>query len=338
MNEVNKTYPTFGIVVINPEDFKTYKEAGYEISNGFINRLHLLKQVTEISVDKYELLRKIVHCVDHYVAPIVPQFPCVTNSELNIQSGIVQFDLNVDRYINVNLSNIFKEEKQTYRRGFIGSESFTSICLGASWFWFMETKDVGMVGMRAFVLHTTIQCEHFHLSKDNVLTFSPAGRPENDAVSFVHYVANAIKNQLNHQRTIQSQTSVRKFDANLYHPRRNINIALDFDGTVTSDYYGFTAMAEMLRERGHKVYLVTMRYRSECVRDKTFMDLVEKVDGFIHTDRQSKKPYCEANGIKIHVWIDDNPEAVNKSAVQIWGTASPEGSIVIEEHGSENHN
>lgn len=331
-------YPTYGIAIINPENLAVYKEAGYSLDKGYFNLSHPPKQVREMSVDKYELLRKITHCVDHYVVPITDDIPCVTEQEPNAHSGVVEFGLHIDRFINVNLSNIFKDEKQSPRPGLIGSEVFESIYKGTSWFWFMETKDVGIVGLRAFVLHTTIQCEHFHLSKDNMLTFSPAGRPENDAVSFVHYAANSIKGQLSHRRTIEGQISVRKFDANLCHPRRNINIALDFDGTVTSDYYGFTAMAEMLRARGHKVYLVTMRYRSECVRDKTFMDLVEKVDGYIHTDRQSKKPYCEANGIKIHVWIDDNPEAVNKSAVQIWGTASPEGSIVIEEHGSENHN
>ena len=32
------------------------------------------------------------------------------------------------------------------------------------------------------------------------------------------------------------------------------------------------------------------------------------------------------------------PEAVTQSAVQIWGTSSPEGQIVIEEHGSKTNN
>lgn len=338
MNEINKTYPTFGIVVINPEKFKENNLAAYKQEDGYLNIQHHPADIIEMSVDKEELLNKVKLCADHYVVPITDYFKCITNPIIHAHSGCYGLDRNVAEYINLNLSNIFRNEIQTPNLSFISSKDFENIYAISTWFWFMQTKDVGILGIRADALFRTLMLEHFHIDASGVMISTPGGACSDDAQAFITYVAETIKKQLEHYRFILNNPPAPKFDANLYHPRRNINIALDFDGTVTSDYYGFTAMAEMLRERGHKVYLVTMRYRSECVRDKTFMDLVEKVDGYIHTDRQSKKPYCEANGIKIHVWIDDNPEAVNKSAVQIWGTASPEGSIVIEEHGSENHN
>lgn len=332
-NEIN--YPTYGISVIPPGRVAAYKDTRYVVNNGYFNLSHHPKEVREMSVDKYELLRKITHCDDHYVVPVTDNIPCVTVPEADDKTGVIQFDLNVDRYINVNLSNIFKTEKQIPRHGLIGSEVFESIYKGTSWFWFMETKDNGLVGMRAFVLHTTIQCEYFHLTKNNILTFIPAGRPENKAVAFVQFAADTIKQRLEHERVISEQQKTPGYDATLFYPKHNINIALDFDGTVTSDYYGFMAMAKMMRDRGHKVYLVTMRYKSECERDKTFMDMAKQLDGFIHTDRQAKRPFCLSKGIKIHVWIDDNPEAVTQHAVQIWGSVSPEGDIVIEEHGTK---
>lgn len=39
----------------------------------------------------------------------------------------------------------------------------------------------------------------------------------------------------------------------------------------------------------------------------------------------AKKPFLLELGIVIHVWIDDNPRAVEESALQIWGRVHPEG-------------
>lgn len=109
-------------------------------------------------------------------------------------------------------------------------------------------------------------------------------------------------------------------------------IALDYDGTVTSDPQAFTQLINLFRQRGHLVYIVTMRYLSECQRDPQFMRIAELCDGIIPTDRKAKREACLAAGITPHIWIDDNPAAVDKSATDIWGSASPEGEIVIEVH------
>ena len=113
-----------------------------------------------------------------------------------------------------------------------------------------------------------------------------------------------------------------------------MRIGLDYDGTVTSDYMGFVAFVRMMRQRGHEVYVTTMRYVSECKNDLEFCVFAKNVDGVIATGREAKKEYCLKYGITIDVWIDDNPRAVEESANQIWGTPSPEGTVVIEDHAT----
>lgn len=111
-----------------------------------------------------------------------------------------------------------------------------------------------------------------------------------------------------------------------------ISIALDYDGTVTSDPVGFLALVKLLRSRGHHIRVVTMRYESECFNDPDFISFSRECGGFIATGRKAKRPHCASVGHTFHIWIDDNPEAVYKTANEIWGTSSPEGCVVIEKH------
>ena len=109
-----------------------------------------------------------------------------------------------------------------------------------------------------------------------------------------------------------------------------MNIALDYDGTASADPVIFKSIVKLLRDAGHKVYIVTMRFHSECFElQQTWGPLV---DGIIPTARQAKRPVTDAAGIPIHVWIDDNPEAVTMSALQIWGSSSQEGTVVVVDH------
>lgn len=96
-----------------------------------------------------------------------------------------------------------------------------------------------------------------------------------------------------------------------------MNVALDYDGTYTEDPELWLAFVRALELRGHNVWIVTMRYASETAdMDKRIMELV---DGVVFTGRQAKRKACEERGIKIHVWVDDNPEAVVLSGQEIWG-------------------
>jgi UDP-galactopyranose mutase len=87
-----------------------------------------------------------------------------------------------------------------------------------------------------------------------------------------------------------------------------MNISLDFDDTYTRDPILWDNFVVNARRHGHKVYVVTMRYKEEG--QEVYEALAENVDQIIFTGRMAKKPYVEAKGIDISVWIDDNPFAV----------------------------
>ena len=109
--------------------------------------------------------------------------------------------------------------------------------------------------------------------------------------------------------------------------------ALDWDGCAEENIPLWLMFVRMARATGNKVYIVTMRYPSEVAGTKdgkkaiphTF---IEEVDGVICSARQAKRTATEWAGIKIDVWIDDHPMAVDKSAEEIWGWCTPEGVIV----------
>lgn len=113
-----------------------------------------------------------------------------------------------------------------------------------------------------------------------------------------------------------------------------ITFGLDWDGTVTCDPTMWLLICMLMRKRGHKVYIVTMRFPSECQDiPQIFLD---NVDGIYPTSRMPKQEHMLKHDIMVHVWIDDNPKAVYQNALQIWGASSPEGQIVIEKHENTN--
>ncbi|MCW5156378.1 HAD family hydrolase [Burkholderia cenocepacia] len=83
-----------------------------------------------------------------------------------------------------------------------------------------------------------------------------------------------------------------------------MNVALDFDGTFTEDPEAWHVVIDLFLKRGHSVFLVTMRHPNEA--NRAMKDLAKKIT-VIFTSRQAKKKFVEEQGIKINVWIDDNP-------------------------------
>lgn len=106
-------------------------------------------------------------------------------------------------------------------------------------------------------------------------------------------------------------------------------LALDYDGTYTADPDLWLAFVRGAKQRGHAVHVVTMRYESEIYGGaraaKMDWRLMAFVDSIVFTGRKAKKPVCEERGLKIDVWIDDNPGAVLMSAEELWGTQCVEG-------------
>lgn len=109
-----------------------------------------------------------------------------------------------------------------------------------------------------------------------------------------------------------------------------MNFALDYDGCGNADIEAFHAAVAELQDRGHRVYVVTMRYPSECA--KVIEDYGVIADGIIPTSRRRKREACEKLGLPISIWIDDHPMAVEKDAKDIWPEVTPEGMIHAVDH------
>lgn len=89
-------------------------------------------------------------------------------------------------------------------------------------------------------------------------------------------------------------------------------IALDYDGTYTADPDLWLVFIDTARQRGHKVWVVTMRdeFELEDVRRQ----LLNRVDRIVATARKAKLQYLDARGICPDIWIDDRPDFILRDA------------------------
>ena len=88
-------------------------------------------------------------------------------------------------------------------------------------------------------------------------------------------------------------------------------IALDYDDTYTADPELWNQFIDDSIERGHKVLICTARRDTEENRED--VSLPEKYNGVVpkyFTGLRCKKKFLEARGIKVGVWIDDNPRVI----------------------------
>ena len=86
---------------------------------------------------------------------------------------------------------------------------------------------------------------------------------------------------------------------------------LDYDGTYTSDPVLFDAFIAFARQRGHSVYVVTMRHEHE--NDIGTKALALKVDRVFFTGRRAKQAFMSKFSFydpQSAVWIDDNPDFI----------------------------
>jgi hypothetical protein len=86
-----------------------------------------------------------------------------------------------------------------------------------------------------------------------------------------------------------------------------MQIALDYDGTVTLDETGWLEFVDMMRQRGHHVIVVTMRHEHEPLQ------MIAPKTGevpVVYTGRKAKQDFCAKMGVFFDVWIDDNPNFI----------------------------
>lgn len=82
-----------------------------------------------------------------------------------------------------------------------------------------------------------------------------------------------------------------------------MTIALDYDGTYTEAPVLFGRFCEDAERMGVEIVVVTYRHSNNPIKDLGLP--------VIYTHGNKKRPYCEARGIHIDVWIDDMPELIN---------------------------
>jgi len=90
-----------------------------------------------------------------------------------------------------------------------------------------------------------------------------------------------------------------------------MNIAIDFDGTFDRDTVAWGAVVQVLQESGHQLFMVTGRNNDdkELVRQWAECSGISR-GRVICTNGEAKRWHCEHRGLKIDVWIDDDPSSI----------------------------
>ena len=86
--------------------------------------------------------------------------------------------------------------------------------------------------------------------------------------------------------------------------KKPLTIAIDYDGTYTADPEMWDRFIQDAQERGHRVLCVTSRYG-----DSTDPELIYGVVT-VFTKMQAKRWFCNAGGVKVDIWIDDEPACI----------------------------
>ncbi len=89
-------------------------------------------------------------------------------------------------------------------------------------------------------------------------------------------------------------------------------IALDNDHTFTNDPDAWFEAMRAMKNAGHTVIGVTMRYPAEASgMDKRYDDICERI---YFTSRAAKQSAMAVQGVHVDVWIDDSPHWILNNA------------------------
>lgn len=87
-----------------------------------------------------------------------------------------------------------------------------------------------------------------------------------------------------------------------------LTFALDYHKTYSADPKFWNVFIHLVWLRKDTLYCVSHSTDPDEIND--LMDSIGKIIGkdmVILTNGKAKQPYCEANGINIDIWIDNNP-------------------------------
>ena len=89
-----------------------------------------------------------------------------------------------------------------------------------------------------------------------------------------------------------------------------LTIAIDYDDTFTADPELWGQFIRLAKSRGHRCVMVTARRNTEenCEDLNAMLDEHDCQMVIIFSELGSKLRATESRGIKVDIWIDDDPE------------------------------
>lgn len=88
-----------------------------------------------------------------------------------------------------------------------------------------------------------------------------------------------------------------------------LTVAIDYDDTFTADVRTWSNVIKLLQCAGHRVVCVTARQGSDGNRCEVTGAMPDGV-AVLFAYGWQKREFARANGIEVHIWIDDLPEAI----------------------------
>ena len=92
-----------------------------------------------------------------------------------------------------------------------------------------------------------------------------------------------------------------------------LNIMIDYDNTYTADVEMWRKIIPIMLDRGHNLYLVTSRSMDTPI--ELAMDFVNWSIPIIYCNYRAKEIVCYEQGIRINIWMDDDPEFITKGFI-----------------------
>lgn len=89
-------------------------------------------------------------------------------------------------------------------------------------------------------------------------------------------------------------------------------VAFDYDETISDNEMAWLLVMRLLESKGYHCIVVTWRTPTTYPEDLKF--LVDKGFAIYYTSGQAKQTYMESKGVKVSIWIDDNPFAILNNA------------------------
>jgi hypothetical protein len=90
-----------------------------------------------------------------------------------------------------------------------------------------------------------------------------------------------------------------------------LTIGLDYDNTFTADPKAWQQFIGLMLSHGHRVFITTSRSP-----DLELEIIPHGIDGIVYCSFRAKKTVTQEQGIKINIWIDDDPKWIEEGFVE----------------------